>query len=135
MARKPAVLDKLVEIAKIQSVEDSNRIEGIVTTAVRIKELVNQKTTPRNRDEEEILGYRDVLNIIHESYEYIPITSNYILQLHRHLYKYSEKGIGGRYKNTQNSIVEKIKRVMLSKGLSHYLHMKHQEQLSRFVMN
>ena len=72
LTRKPAVLDKLVEIAKIQSVEDSNRIEGIVTTAVRIKELVNQKTTPRNRDEEEILGYRDVLNIIHESYEYIP---------------------------------------------------------------
>ena len=107
LTRKPAVLDKLVEIAKIQSVEDSNRIEGIVTTAVRIKELVNQKTTPRNRDEEEILGYRDVLNIIHESYEYIPINSNYILQLHRHLYKYSEKGIGGRYKNTQNSIIEK----------------------------
>jgi len=107
LTRKPAVLDKLVEIAKIQSVEDSNRIEGIVTTAVRIKELVNQKkkkTTPRNRDEEEILGYRDVLNIIHKSYEYIAITSNYILQLHRHLYKYSEKGIGGRYKNTQNSI-------------------------------
>ena len=107
LTRKPAVLDKLVEIAKIQSVEDSNRIEGIVTTAVRIKELVNQKTTPRNRDEEEILGYRDVLNIIHESYEYIPINSNYILQLHRHLYKYSEKGIGSRYKNTQNSIIEK----------------------------
>jgi len=109
LTRKPAVLDKLVEIAKIQSVEDSNRIEGIVTTAVRIKELMNQKTTPRNRDEEEILGYRDVLNMIHESYEYIPINSNYILQLHRDLFKYSEKGIGGRYKNTQNSIVEKDK--------------------------
>ena len=106
MTRKPAVLDKLVEIAKIQSVEDSNKIEGIVTTAVRIKELMNQKTTPRNRDEEEILGYRDVLNTIHESYEYIPISSNYILQLHKELFKYSEKGIGGRYKNTQNSIVE-----------------------------
>ena len=108
LTRKPAVLDKLVEIAKIQSVEDSNRIEGIVTTAVRIKELMNQKTTPRNRDEEEILGYRDVLNMIHESYEYIPISSNYILQLHRDLFKYSEKRIGGRYKNTQNSIVEKV---------------------------
>lgn len=107
LKRKPAVLDKLVEIAKIQSVEDSNKIEGIVTTAVRIKDLMNQKTTPRNRDEEEILGYRDVLNIIHESYEYIPISSNYILQLHRDLFKYSGKGIGGRYKNTQNSIVEK----------------------------
>ena len=56
---------------------------------------MNQKTIPRNRDEEEILGYRDVLNTINESYEYIPISSNCILQLHRHLYKYSEKGIGG----------------------------------------
>lgn len=109
LKRKPAVLDKLVEIAKIQSVEDSNRIEGIVTTALRIKELMQQKTTPRNRDEEEILGYRDVLNTIHESYEYIPITSNYILQLHGELFKYSEKGIGGRYKNMQNSIAEKDK--------------------------
>lgn len=109
LMRKPAVLDKLLEIAKIRSVEDSNRIEGIVTTAVRIKELMNQKTTPRNRDEEEILGYRDVLNTIHESYEYIPINSNYILQIHRDLFKYSEKGIGGRYKNKQNSIVEKDK--------------------------
>lgn len=107
LIRKPAVLDKLVEIAKIQSVEDSNKIEGIITTAVRIKELMNEKTIPKNRDEEEILGYRDVLNTIHESYEYIPISSNYILQLHRDLFKYSEKGIGGRYKNTQNSIVEK----------------------------
>lgn len=104
--QKPAVLDKLVEIAKIQSVEDSNKIEGIVTTTTRIKELMHQKTTPINRDEEEILGYRDVLNVIHESYDYIPINSNYILQLHRDLYKYSEKGIGGRFKNTQNAIVE-----------------------------
>lgn len=106
LEQKPTVLDKLVEIAKVQSVEDSNKIEGIITTTTRIKELMAQKTTPRNRDEEEIVGYRDVLNTIHESYEYIPINSNYILQLHRELYKYSEKGIGGRYKNTQNSIVE-----------------------------
>lgn len=107
LKRKPAVLDKLVEIAKVQSIEDSNKIEGIVTTTSRIKELMSQKTIPKNRDEEEIMGYRDVLNTIHESYEYIPISSNYILQLHKELYKYSEKGIGGRYKNTQNSIVEK----------------------------
>lgn len=107
LKRKPAVLDKLIEIAKIQSVEDSNKIEGIITTTSRIKELMEQKTTPKNRDEEEILGYRDVLATIHDSYEYIPISSNYILQLHRDLYKYSEKGIGGRFKNTQNSIIEK----------------------------
>ena len=64
------------------------------------------KTKPRNSDEEEIIGYRDVLNTIHESCEYIPICSSYILQLHRDLYKYSEKAIGGRYKNTQNVVVE-----------------------------
>lgn len=106
LQRKAVVLDKLLEIAKIQSVEDSNKIEGILTTAPRLKELMKEKTTPRNRDEEEILGYRDVLNTIHESFEYIPIKSSIILQLHRDLYKYSEKGIGGHYKNTQNSIVE-----------------------------
>ena len=123
LKQKPAVLDKLVEIAKVQSVEDSNKIEGIVTTTTRIKELIAHKTTPRNRDEEEILGYRDVLNTIHESYEYIPINSNYILQLHRELYKYSEKGIGGRYKNTQNSIVEQDQKgnvIEIFKPLSPY---------------
>lgn len=109
LKRKPAVLDKLVEIAKIQSIEDSNKIEGIVTTTDRIKELMNKKTTPRNRDEEEIMGYRDVLNTIHESYKYIPISSNYILQFHRDLFKHSEKGIGGRYKTAQNSIIERDK--------------------------
>ena len=106
LKQKPTVLDKLVEIAKIQSTEASNKIEGIVTTATRIQQLYMDKTTPKNRDEEEIMGYRDVLNTIHESYEYIPIRSSYILQLHRDLYKYSEKAIGGRYKNTQNVIAE-----------------------------
>ena len=73
LKQKPAMLEKLVEIAKIQSTESSNKIEGIVTTSTRIKQLCNQKTTPRNRDEEEISGYRDALAVIHESYEYIPI--------------------------------------------------------------
>lgn len=106
LKQKPAVLDKLVEVAKVQSTEASNKIEGIVTTSTRIKELYQEKTTPQNRDEQEITGYRDVLNTIHENYEYIPLTSNYILQLHRDLYKYSEKSIGGRFKNTQNYISE-----------------------------
>lgn len=86
LAQKPAALDRLVEIAKVQSTEASNKIEGIVTTNTRIKQLCEEKTTPRNRDEEEISGYRDVLNTIHESYEYIPLTANYILQLHGMLY-------------------------------------------------
>ena len=106
LKQKPATLEKLVEIAKIQSTESSNKIEGIVTTATRIKQLCDQKTTPRNRDEEEISGYRDALSLIHESYEYIPIKSSYILQLHKVLYRYSQRGIGGRFKNTQNYITE-----------------------------
>ena len=106
LKQKPVALEKLVEIAKVQSTESSNKIEGIVTTATRIKQLVDKKTTPKNRDEEEILGYRDALALIHESYEYIPIRTSYILQLHQILYKYSGRGIGGKYKNTQNFITE-----------------------------
>lgn len=81
LKQKPATLAKLVEIAKIQSTEASNKIEGIVTTATRIRQLCEQKTAPRNRDEEEISGYRDALALIHESHEYIPIKPSYILQL------------------------------------------------------
>ena len=106
LRQKPAVLDKLIELAKIQSTDASNKIEGIVTTSTRIRQMYEEKTTPRNRDEQEIMGYRDVLNTIHESYEYIPLRSSYILQLHRDLYQYSEKSIGGRFKNTQNLIAE-----------------------------
>ena len=104
LKQKPAELDRLIEIAKVQSTEASNDIEGIRTTNTRLLQLVRDKTTPRNRDEEEIMGYRDVLNTIHENYEYIPVTANYILQLHRDLYKYSHKSIGGAFKNTQNYI-------------------------------
>ncbi len=104
LKQKPEELDKLVEIAKRQSTEASNAIEGIRTTSTRLKQLCEEKTTPKNRAEEEILGYRDVLNTIHENYEYIPIKTNYILQLHRDLYKYTEKGIGGHFKISQNVI-------------------------------
>ena len=104
LKQKPQDLEKLVEIAKVQSTESSNEIEGIRTTNTRLKQLVNEKTTPKNRDEEEIAGYRDVLNVIHESYKYIPITSNYILQLHKMLYSHSPKAIGGTFKNVQNYI-------------------------------
>lgn len=106
LKQKPAELDRLVEIAKIQSVQTSNKIEGIITTDTRIKQLCMDKTMPKTRDEQEILGYRDVLKTIHENFEYMPIRSSYILQLHRDLYKYSNKSIGGRYKNTQNYISE-----------------------------
>lgn len=104
LREKPAELERLVKIARIQSTEDSNRIEGIVTTNIRLKQLLMDKTTPKNRDEEEIAGYRDVLNLIHESYPYIAVDSSHILQLHRNLYQYADVEIGGRFKNAQNYI-------------------------------
>ena len=106
--QKKDKLEKLVEIAKIQSTESSNKIEGIVSTNTRIKQLVQDKTTPRNRDEKEIMGYRDVLNIVHENYEYIPVTPNYILQLHKYLYQYANPDFGGKFKNSQNYIVANL---------------------------
>lgn len=99
-------LNELVEIAKVQSTEASNRIEGISTADDRLKNLVQAKTTPRNRDESEIAGYRDVLNTIHENYEYIPINANYLLQLHRDLYKFLGNVEGGIFKTSDNIIRE-----------------------------
>lgn len=97
-------LEKLVEIAKVQSTEASNAIEGIVTTNTRIRQLVAEKTIPRNRNEQEIAGYRDVLGIIHESFDAISISQNYILQLHKMLYSHMNNPVAGRTKTVQNYI-------------------------------
>ena len=104
LKQKPHELEKLVEIAKIQSTEASNAIEGIVTTNTRIRQLVEEKTAPRNRDEQEIAGYRDVLSVIHESFDAIPITKNYILQLHKMLYSHMNNPLSGQTKTVQNYI-------------------------------
>lgn len=104
LKQKPNELGKLVGIAKIQSTKTSNAIEGIVTTNTRLKQLVEGKTTPRNRDERGIAGYRDVLNVIHESYDAIPITKNYILQLHKILYNHMNNPIAGQTKTVQNYV-------------------------------
>lgn len=101
------VLTALLEVAKIQSTGASNRIEGIYTTDERLNALVQEKVKPRNRNEEEISGYRDALATIHESYEYIAPRPNNILQLHRDLYSFSSSAVGGVYKNSDNIIAEK----------------------------
>lgn len=101
-------LSDLLEVAKIQSTEASNCIEGIVTTNERLKKIVREKTIPRNRSEKEIAGYRDVLATIHESHDFIPPKPSIILQLHRDLYKYSGKSIGGSFKNSDNVIAEEL---------------------------
>lgn len=106
LKQKPIELDRLVELAKIQSTESSNAIEGIVTTNQRLKQLMADKTAPRNRNEQEILGYRAVLEMVHESFEYMPISANVILQLHRKLYSLLPMSFGGKFKTTANEIDE-----------------------------
>lgn len=104
LKQRPEQLEKLVDIAKVQSTEASNAIEGIVTTNTRIRQIVNEKTTPKNRDEQEIAGYRDALNIINDSFDAIPITQNYILQLHKIMYSHMNNPLAGRTKTVQNYI-------------------------------
>lgn len=106
--QKPEVLKKLVEIAKIQSIDSSNRIEGIKTSNKRLKEIVEKKSKPQNRSEQEIAGYRDVLSVIHEAHDTIKITPNYILQLHKMLLDKSQDPMRGKFKNT-NNFIEEIK--------------------------
>ena len=103
---KPDALSELLDIARIQSTEASNRIEGIYTSDDRLKKLVQSKTMPRPRNEREIAGYRDVLATIHESHDFIPPRPGMILQLHRDLYKFSGMNVGGTYKVTDNVIAE-----------------------------
>lgn len=104
---EPDILTALLEVARIQSTDASNRIEGIYTSDERLKAIVQEKVRPKNRNEEEISGYRDVLATVHESYEYIAPRSNSILQLHRDLYSFSSSTVGGVYKNSDNIIAEK----------------------------
>ncbi|WP_043166148.1 Fic family protein [Bifidobacterium callitrichos] len=104
---RPDVLTTLTNIARIQSTDASNRIEGIATSDKRLNALVAEKVTPRNRAEEEIAGYRDVLAIVHESHDYIPPTPNVILQLHRDLFRHTPLTFGGRFKDSDNVIIER----------------------------
>jgi Fic family protein len=100
------VLNALMEVAKIQSTTSSNRIEGISTTDARMRELMMQKTVPRNRNEQEIAGYRDVLATIHENHDFISVTPDVLLQLHRDLYSKQPQGTGGHWKLSDNVIEE-----------------------------
>ena len=104
LKQRPQELEKLVNIAKIQSTEASNAIEGIITTNTRLKQIVAEKTTPRNRNEQEIAGYRDALSIIHESFDAIPLTQNNILQLHKIMCSHMNNPLAGKTKNVQNYI-------------------------------
>ena len=109
-ALNPETFSTLVEVAKIQSTGASNRIENISTSDKRLRELMIDKTDPRNRNEREIAGYRYVLDEIHESHDDIPVTPNVILQLHRDLYRFSGDSHGGKWKDSDNVIAERAAR-------------------------
>ena len=102
---KADTLTQLLEAAKIQSTEASNKIEGIYISADRLKKIVRDKTMPKTRSEKEIAGYRDVLNTIHQNYDYIPVKSSIFLQLHRDLYKFAGNA-GGSFKSSDNVIAQ-----------------------------
>jgi len=106
LSQNPVLLNSLVEVAKIQSTGASNRIEGIGTSEKRLRELVLEKVEPKNRDEREIAGYREVLSLVHESNEHIEPTPNILLQLHRTLYSFTGGGAGGAWKSYDNVIAE-----------------------------
>lgn len=104
MSIKPDILYSMADIAKVQSTEASNRIEGVHTSERRLKEIMKDEGALKSRDEEEIAGYRDVLKNIHENHEHIDITSNVLLQLHRDLYRHSSSSMGGHFKVGDNEI-------------------------------
>ncbi len=103
---KPDILNAMLEIAKIQSIGASNRIEGIYTSDERLAAIVKEKAEPRNRSESEIAGYREVLQLIHENYDYMAPRVNVILQLHRDLYQFSSSSSCGNFKKSDNIIAE-----------------------------
>ncbi|GAU79174.1 hypothetical protein [Fusibacter sp. 3D3] len=105
---KPDILNAMLEVAKVQSTGASNRIEGIYTSDDRLQAIVKEKVEPRNLSESEIAGYREVLQLVHENYEYMNPRVNVILQLHRDLYQFNPMSIGGRFKNSDNVIAEII---------------------------
>jgi len=105
--RAPQVLETLREAAMVASTESSNRIEGVSAPHERIEALVVRRDTPRNRSEQEIAGYRDVLATIHASWEHMRLTPNLVLQLHRDLYQFVPDR-GGRWKTAPNRITETL---------------------------
>lgn len=103
--QSPELLESLWRVAMIQSTESSNRIEGITVAPGRIDPIVMKKTKPRDRSEQEVAGYRDVLADIHTNYSRIRLSSEVIRKWHRTLYRYTNE-TGGSWKKKDNAILE-----------------------------
>jgi len=101
----PEILESLKQVAQIESSESSNRIEGVVAPRARVKALVAEASTPRDRSEQEIAGYRDALELVHDSASYMALSVTTILQLHKTMYRYLPDN-GGEWKQRDNAILE-----------------------------
>lgn len=101
----PEILESLRRVAQIESTESSNRIEGVVAPRARVEALVEGEAQPENRSEQEIAGYRDALEMMHESAQHLALTVPSVLQMHRMLYRYLPVD-GGEWKRNDNRIVE-----------------------------
>lgn len=103
--QSPQLLSNLREMALIESAESSNRIEGVTIERARLRPLVVGNSRPRDRSEEEIVGYRMALNWIHTNYPEISIAPEVCLHLHG-LAQGGTSGDAGQWKKTQNDIIE-----------------------------
>jgi Fic family protein len=100
----PQLLKALREAALIQSVESSNRIEGVTVPPGRLRPLVVGNATPQDRSEQDIHGYRQALQLIHTSWRDLPITPQTLQRLHR--LALQGAGDAGQWKRVENEIVE-----------------------------
>ncbi|MBR2648738.1 MAG: Fic family protein [Sediminibacterium sp.] len=104
----PEQLTSLKRVATIESIGSSTRIEGSRLTDREVEVLLSNLQIQHftSRDEEEVAGYAQVMNLIFQNYEEIPLTENYIQQLHRELLQYSEKDHWhrGLYKKSPNHV-------------------------------
>ena len=100
------IFTELAEIAKVQSVKNSNAIEGILTTDERINAIVRQSSAPLNHNEQEIAGYRDALAQIHTDYMNISFSETDILRLHAIMLNIAGYPYAGKYKDDDNAIIE-----------------------------
>ncbi len=103
--QSPQVLKALVEMAMIESVESSNRIEGVTVDRERLKPLVIGHSKPRDRSEEELAGYRKALDLIHKKYDSLVISPQIIQELHR--LSRLDAGDAGQWKEKNNEIIKK----------------------------
>ena len=106
VAQSPEVLTDLRQVAVVESTESSNRLEGVVVAAARLKSLVLKNAAPKSRSEQEVAGYRDALGLIHESGDQMPFSEGTVLQLHGILYRYMPQP-GGHWKAINNDIIER----------------------------